>query len=154
MTGSRARWPPWSSPWRARRSRTRSKSIVSWFGNFTAAHGFAVNLVAVLALALVGAGLSVAAVRGDARLARVAVIAGAVFCLADWVLVEDLGFFGGLGTDPNSMIPFILLFTAGYLGLAPRPPRATAGGGRRTRRRPTRGRRALRAGTSPRPTAP
>jgi len=42
-----------------------------------------------------------------------------VFCLADWVLIEDLGFFGGLGTDPNSMIPFILLFTAGYLGLAP-----------------------------------
>ncbi|MGH3296461.1 MAG: SCO family protein, partial [Trebonia sp.] len=73
-------------------------------------------------------GLAVAAVRGDARLARVAVIAGAVFCLADWVLVEDLGFFGGLGTDPNSMIPFILLFTAGYFGLAPAPvpARATA----------------------------
>jgi cytochrome oxidase Cu insertion factor (SCO1/SenC/PrrC family) len=102
------------------------ESIVSWFGDFTAAHGFAVNLVAVIALALVGAGLSVAAVRGDARLARVAVIAGAVFCLADWVLIEDFGFFGGLGTDPNSMIPFILLFTAGYLGLAPAPVRVPA----------------------------
>jgi cytochrome oxidase Cu insertion factor (SCO1/SenC/PrrC family) len=105
------------------------ESVVSWFGNLTAAHGFAVNLVAVLALVLVGAGLSVAAVRGDARLARVAVIAGAVFCLADWVLIEDLGFFGGLGTDPNSMIPFILLFTAGYLGLAPATPRAQAAAG-------------------------
>jgi cytochrome oxidase Cu insertion factor (SCO1/SenC/PrrC family) len=102
------------------------ESIVSAFGDFTAAHGFAVNLVAVLALALLGAGLSVAAVRADARLARVAVIAGAVFCLADWVLIEDLGFFGGLGTDPNSMIPFVLLFTAGYLGLAPVTARATA----------------------------
>jgi cytochrome oxidase Cu insertion factor (SCO1/SenC/PrrC family) len=102
------------------------ESIVSAFGDFTAAHGFAVNLVAVLALALLGAALSVAAVRADARLARVAVIAGAVFCLADWVLIEDLGFFGGLGTDPNSMIPFILLFTAGYLGLAPATARATA----------------------------
>jgi cytochrome oxidase Cu insertion factor (SCO1/SenC/PrrC family) len=102
------------------------ESIVSAFGDFTAAHGFAVNLVAVLALALLGAGLSVAAVRADARLARVAVIAGAVFCLADWVLIEDLGFFGGLGTDPNSMIPFILLFTAGYLGLAPATARATS----------------------------
>ena len=102
------------------------ESIVSAFGDFTAAHGFAVNLVAVLALALVGAGLVVAAVRADARLARVAVIAGAVFCLADWVLVEDLGFFGGLGTDPNSMIPFILLFTAGYFGLAPAAARAPA----------------------------
>ena len=105
------------------------ESVVSWFGNLTAAHGFAVNLVAVLALVLVGAGLSVAAVRGDARLARVAVIAGAVFCLADWVLIEDLGFFGGLGTDPNSMIPFILLFTAGYLGLAPATARAQATAG-------------------------
>ena len=101
------------------------EAVVSWFGNFTAAHGFAVNLVAVLALAAVGAGLCTAAVRGDARLARIAVIAGAVFCLADWVLVEDFGFFGGLGTDPNSMIPFTLLFTAGYLGLAPGPQPAS-----------------------------
>jgi len=105
------------------------ESVVSWFGNLTAAHGFVVNLVAVLALVLVGAGLSVSAVRGDARLARVAVIAGAVFCLADWVLIEDLGFFGGLGTDPNSIIPFILLFTAGYLGLAPAAARAQATAG-------------------------
>ena len=93
--------------------------IVSGFGNFTAAHGFAVNLVAVIALAVIGAGLCVAAARAYARLARLAVIAAAVFCLADWVLVEDLGFFGGLGTDPNSMIPFIVLFTAGYLAMAP-----------------------------------
>jgi cytochrome oxidase Cu insertion factor (SCO1/SenC/PrrC family) len=99
--------------------------IVSWFGDLTAAHGFAVNLSAVLALAAVGSGLVLAAVRADIRLARIAVIAGAVLCLADWVLVEDLGFFGGLGTDPNSMIPFILLFTAGYLGLAPAPAPAT-----------------------------
>jgi len=102
------------------------ESIVSWFGDFTAAHGFAVNLVAVLALAVTGAGLLASAVRGDARLARIAVIAGAACCLADWVLVEDLGFFGGLGTDPNSMIPFILLFTAGYLGLAPASVRLPA----------------------------
>ena len=32
-----------------------------------------------------------------------------MLCLADWVLIEDLGFLGGLGTDPNSMIPFVLL---------------------------------------------
>ena len=104
-------------------------AIVSGFGNFTIAHGFAVNLIAVIALAALGAGLLTAAVRADARLARIVVIAGAVFCLADWVLVEDLGFFGGLGTDPNSMIPFILLFTAGYLGLAPVPEPALAPSG-------------------------
>ncbi|HEY6495290.1 MAG TPA: SCO family protein [Trebonia sp.] len=97
-------------------------AIVSGFGNLAVAHGFAVNLAAVIALAAVGAGLLLAAVRPDARrLALIAVIAGAVFCLADWILVEDLGFLGGLGTDPNSMIPLILLFTAGYLGLSPGP---------------------------------
>ena len=101
------------------------EALVSGFGNFTAAHGFAVNLIAVVALALIGAGLAAAAVRASARLAAITVVAGAVFCLADWVLVEDLGFFGGLGTDPNSMIPLILLFTAGYLGLAPLPQPVT-----------------------------
>ena len=103
-------------------------SLVSAFGNFTAAHGFAVNLVAVIALAAIGAAFCVSALRGDARLARIAVLVAAVFCLADWVLIEDLGFFGGVGTDPNSMIPLILLFTAGYLAMspAPQPERAAA----------------------------
>jgi cytochrome oxidase Cu insertion factor (SCO1/SenC/PrrC family) len=105
------------------------EALVSGFGNFTAGHGFAVNLVAVIALAVIGAGLVAAAVRASARLAAVAVIAGAVFCLADWLLVEDLGFFGGLGTDPNSMVPFVLLLTAGYLGLAPVPQLVTAAAG-------------------------
>ena len=96
-------------------------SLVSAFGNFTAAHGFAVNLVAVIALAAIGAAFCVSALRGDARLARIAVLVAAVFCLADWVLIEDFGFFGGVGTDPNSMIPLILLFTAGYLAMSPAP---------------------------------
>jgi cytochrome oxidase Cu insertion factor (SCO1/SenC/PrrC family) len=96
-------------------------SIVAAFGNFTAAHGFAVNLVAVIVLAAIGAAFCLSALRGDARLARIAVLVAAVFCLADWVLIEDLGFLGGLGTDPNSMIPLILLFTAGYLAMAPAP---------------------------------
>jgi hypothetical protein len=47
-------------------------------------------------------------------------------CLADWVLVQDMGFFGGLGTDPNSMIPLLLLAVAGYLALAPAPTVAPA----------------------------
>jgi len=100
-------------------------SIVSAFGDFTAAHGFAVNLFVVIAVAGLGAAFCVSALRSDARLARIAVLAAAVFCLADWVLVEDLGFLGGVGTDPNSMIPLILLFTAGYLALSPaRQPEA------------------------------
>ena len=47
-----------------------------------------------------------------------------MLCLADWVLIEDLGFLGGLGTDPNSMIPFVLLAAAGYLALARVPAEA------------------------------
>jgi cytochrome oxidase Cu insertion factor (SCO1/SenC/PrrC family) len=99
--------------------------LVAGFGNFTAAHGFAVNLIAVIMLAGLGAVCCVSALRADPRLARLAVVAGTVFCLADWVLIEDLGFLGGLGTDPNSMIPLILLFTGGYLALAPAPEPAT-----------------------------
>ena len=108
--------------------------LAAWVGAFTAfeeAHGFAVNLVVVVALAAIGA----AFVTGQRRLVRPAVIAFVVLCLADWVLIEDFGFFGGLGTDPNSMLPFALLAVSGYLALTPAPaaaepftpPSATAG---------------------------
>jgi cytochrome oxidase Cu insertion factor (SCO1/SenC/PrrC family) len=90
---------------------------VSSFAGFTAAHGFAVNLVAVAALALTG----IVFLTGQPRLIRPALIGFAVLCLADWVLIEDLGFFGGLGTDPNSMIPMALLGIAGYLALTGAP---------------------------------
>ena len=92
--------------------------LAAWvraFTSFDQAHGFAVNLFAVVALALIGA----AFLTGQRRLARPALIAFTVLCLADWVLIEDFGFFGGLGTDPNSMIPFALLAVSGYLALAP-----------------------------------
>ena len=95
---------------------------VRGFGSFTAANGFVVNLFAVIALAAIGTALvTVAAGRGPAWLGRAMLIATIALCLADWVLVEDFGFFGGLGTDPNSMIPIILLVGAGYLALAPAP---------------------------------
>jgi cytochrome oxidase Cu insertion factor (SCO1/SenC/PrrC family) len=90
-------------------------ALLSDFGAFAASNGFAVNLVTVIALAAMGAVF----LTGRPRLVRYAVWFGIVFCLATWVLVQDLGFLGGLGTDPNSMIPWILLFSAGYLALAP-----------------------------------
>jgi cytochrome oxidase Cu insertion factor (SCO1/SenC/PrrC family) len=90
---------------------------VSAFTAFDEAHGFAVNLFAVAALAVIGAVF----LSGQPRLIRPAVIAFTVLCLADWVLIEDIGVFGGLGTDPNSMIPMALLATAGYLALARAP---------------------------------
>ena len=90
-------------------------SLLSGFASFATRYGFAVNVVVVIALAAMGA----AFLTGRPRLVRYAVWFGVAFCLADWVLVQDLGFLGGLGTDPNSMIPLILLFSAGYLTLAP-----------------------------------
>ena len=80
-----------------------------------ARHGFAVNLLAVTALAVTGAGL----LAGRPALARLAAFAAIGLCLADWVLVQDFGFLGGIGTDPNSMLPQALLLGAGMLALRP-----------------------------------
>lgn len=100
--------------------------ISSWlsaFGSFDARHGWAVNLFAVIALAAIGAAFLIA----RRRVALFGVVAGAIFCLATWVLVQDFGFFGGVGTDPNSMVPMAVLFTAGYLALAKAPVAVEAG---------------------------
>jgi cytochrome oxidase Cu insertion factor (SCO1/SenC/PrrC family) len=94
---------------------------ITAFTGFDEAHGFAVNLFAVAALAVIG-GIFLT---GRPQLVRPAVIAFTVLCLADWVLIEDFGFFGGLGTDPNSMIPFALLAISGYAALTTKPVPAT-----------------------------
>jgi len=97
---------------------------ITAFTGFDEAHGFAVNLFAVAALAVTGA----AFLSGRRRLIGPVLAGFIVLCLADWVLIEDFGFFGGLGTDPNSMLPFALLAAGGYLALAsaPAPDRAAA----------------------------
>ncbi len=88
---------------------------ITAFTGFDEAHGFAVNLFVVAALAVTGAVF----LTGRPRLIRAVLIGFTVLCLADWVLIEDFGFLGGLGTDPNSMIPMALIAIAGYLALAP-----------------------------------
>jgi hypothetical protein len=85
--------------------------LVSGFGSVVVAHGFAVNLIVVVLLALCGTGL----VWGRRPIIFPAVALTIAFFLADWVLIEDFGFFGGLGTDPNSMIPLTLLVAGAYL---------------------------------------
>jgi hypothetical protein len=127
--------------------------LVADFGSFAGTHGFGVNLAVVLLLALLGGSLIALAVAGPDHipaggwgqwLVRAPFIVLGLFCLADWVLVQDFGFFGGLGTDPNSMIPTILLATAGYLALvrvpapvaAPEAGPSAAGPGWRERLRP------------------
>ena len=99
----------------AQTPQPRSLSLwVSSFASFDAAHGWAVNLFLVASLAVLG----VAFLSGRVRVVRAAALAGTVLCLADWVVIEDFGFLGGVGTDPNSMIPMALIFIAGYIALA------------------------------------
>ena len=106
--------------------------LAAWvraFTSFDQAHGFAVNLFAVIVPAAAGLVLLAARPLHGSRpvVLRVTVMFLAAACLADWVLIEDLGFFGGLGTDPNSMIPLLLLVVAGYLALTPAPAAAAEG---------------------------
>jgi cytochrome oxidase Cu insertion factor (SCO1/SenC/PrrC family) len=117
-------------------------ALVNWFAATDEAHGFAINLLAVLVLAaigtvftrtgltgtgLTGTGLTgTGFVPGRPRLIRPALAAMLVLCLADWVLIEDLGFLGGVGTDPNSMIPVALIGVAGYLAVVRVPAPAPA----------------------------
>ena len=71
-------------------------SLVSAFGRFAANNGLAVNVFVIIALSAVGLGLL------TQKLVRASFIGAVVLCAAIWVLVEDCGFFGGVGTDPNS----------------------------------------------------
>jgi cytochrome oxidase Cu insertion factor (SCO1/SenC/PrrC family) len=88
-------------------------SSVRAFGRVDASHGWAVNLIAVVLLALIGMALST----GRSRVVRPAVYVAIAFCVADWVFVQDLGFFGGVGTDPNSMVPTVLVLVSAYLAM-------------------------------------
>ena len=72
-------------------------ATVRAFISFDEAHGFAVNLFVVVALAGLGVILLAARPVQATRpgLLRAAMVFLAVLCLADWVLVQDIGFFGG-----------------------------------------------------------
>jgi cytochrome oxidase Cu insertion factor (SCO1/SenC/PrrC family) len=90
-------------------------SAVASFASFDQAHGWAVNLFVVVALSVTGLALL------SGRLLYPTVIALIVLGLADWVLIEDFGVWGGVGTDPNSALPLLLLLVAGYLAIARAP---------------------------------
>jgi len=92
-------------------------SWVASFAAFDAAHGWAVNLVIVVALVAIG----IALCTGRRRFVFPALIGAVVLCLADWVLVQDLGLLGGVGTDPNSMVPMALVVAAGYVAMVRLP---------------------------------
>jgi cytochrome oxidase Cu insertion factor (SCO1/SenC/PrrC family) len=97
---------------------------VSSFGAFDTAHGWAVNLGAVIFMVAIG----VALCSGRRRLIFPALLSAVALCLADWVLVEDAGFLGGTGTDVNNMLPTALILVAGYVAMVRLPvpiPQAT-----------------------------
>ena len=114
--------PRWCARWPRLPSHDHSSSLVRGLRLFDAAHGWGVNLFLVVSLAVLG----LAFLSGRPTIVRPAVIAGVVVCLADWVFIEDFGFLGGVGTDPNSMIPMALVFIAGYLALTRIPARMEA----------------------------
>jgi len=91
--------------------------LVGDAGSLVASHGFAVNLTAVIVLATTGGCL----LTRRSAVARPAALVAIALCLTDWVFVQDLGFLGGLGTDPNSMMPQVLLLTTGLVALAADP---------------------------------
>ena len=88
--------------------------LVADAASLAASHGFAVNLTAVIVLAAIGSCL----LTGRAIVVRLAAFAAIALCVADWVLVQDLGFLGGVSTDPNSMLPQALIVTAGLVAMA------------------------------------
>ncbi len=90
------------------------------FAGFDAAHGWAVNLFVVAALSAIGLLL----VGGVRPLVVAGALAATPLCLATWVLVQDFGFVGGVGTDPNSMVPQLLLLWGGVVAVV-RAPAAT-----------------------------
>ena len=93
------------------------ESAVRGFGRFDASHGWGVNLVVVIMLAVIG----IAYCTANRRVMWPATCLAVTFCVADWIFVQDLGFLGGVGTDPNSMVPMALVFVTGYLAIVKMP---------------------------------
>jgi len=97
-------------------------SLLAGVARASAVHGGTINLVVVVVLLLLGTGL----LAGRGRLLDLAVLATGTVAILTWVVFEDLGVLGGVGTDPNSMIPEVLLLGAAWL-VARRPDAVTGG---------------------------
>ena len=104
-----------------------SSLLVTWFAAFDRNHGWGVNLLAVVVMAGMGVVFLLcwrSTAGSGSRLMRPAMVVLVVFCLADWVLIQDFGFWGGVGTDPNSMLPLLFVAMGGYLAVT-RPAAVT-----------------------------
>jgi cytochrome oxidase Cu insertion factor (SCO1/SenC/PrrC family) len=74
--------------------------------------GWLMNLIAVLAMLVIGVSFLLKKGLG------LSVPGFVVFSLLTWWFLQDFGVLGGVGTDPNSMIPQILLVSGAYIGLS------------------------------------
>lgn len=88
-------------------------SWIQSFANFSTDNPVAVNIVCVVALGVIAIAFLIA----RPLTIRIGVGVATVFSLAIWFLVEDFGFLGGLGTDPNSMLPGLGLIVTGAYGV-------------------------------------
>lgn len=96
--------------------------VLHAFARIDASHSWAVNLLVVAVLGSAGLALCISA----SPVVRPALYAAVGLCLADWVLVQDFGFLGGVGTDPNSMVPMAVLLVSGYVAFARSPTTVVA----------------------------
>lgn len=83
-------------------------SVQHWFSTVTLSASWLVNAIVVLGLGFTG----FVFLLKRRRLFGPAVVVYVVLALADWILVQDLAIFGGVGTDVNSMIPSAIVVVA------------------------------------------
>ena len=94
------------------------------FAGVVRAAGPGINIMLVVWMMATGVGLWRSTVSGFAWPARSMVIGS----LAGWVLIQDTGLFGGLATDPNSLILVALLSVTLSPGMRTAAPVALRGG--------------------------
>ena len=89
--------------------------------NFARAAGSAPVLFnGAAVLAMVGVGLGYLSLRPKA--VRLAMVVGLTLAALVWIFIEDLGLFGGLSTDPNTMPALALWLVAAAFALRYRAP--------------------------------
>ena len=81
---------------------------VTAFANFVGPHPGAFNVAVIVVLATIGLALIL-----DVW-TKPFVIAAAVVCLFAWWFGQGFGVFGGVGTDPNTAVPLLVLLAASW----------------------------------------
>jgi|GEM_PF-159733 len=86
------------------------KSLLGSGTHFLAGNSFVINLIVIGVLGFTA--LSFMTVYKN--LWRYSLILLSILTIITWIFFQDFGFIGGLGTDPNSMLPTLILVSAIY----------------------------------------